>query len=73
MRDVEFSSCPCEDKIWWVESEELKFLNSNNTLTAKKSKLKVQGRTLAYLNNANFPISAKRNRGLIKSFQNALQ
>ena len=65
MRDVEFSSCPCEDKIWWVESEELKFLNSNNTLTAKKSKLKVQGRTLAYLNNANFPISAKRKSGIL--------
>ena len=65
MRDVEFSTCPCEDKIWWVESEELKFLNSNNTLAAKKSKLKVQGRTLAYLNNANFPISAKRKSGIL--------
>ena len=65
MKDVEFSSCPCEDKIWWVESEELKFLNSNNTLSAKKSKLKVQGRTLAYLNNANFPISAKRKSGIL--------
>ena len=65
MRDVEFSSCPCEDKIWWVESEELKFLNSNNTLTARRSKLKVQGRTLAYLDNANFPISAKRKSGIL--------
>ena len=65
MKDVEFSSCPCEDKIWWVESEELKFLNSINTLSAKKSKLKVQGRTLAYLNNANFPVSAKRKSGIL--------
>jgi len=65
MKDVEFSSCPCKDKIWWVESEELKFLTSNNTLSAKKSKLKVQGRTLAYLNNANFPISAKRKSGIL--------
>ena len=65
MKDVEFSSCPCEDKIWWIESEELKFLNSSNTLSAKKSKLKVQGRTLAYLNNANFPISAKRKSGIL--------
>ncbi len=65
MKDVEFSSCPCENKIWWIESEELKFLNSSNTLSAKKSKLKVQGRTLAYLKNANFPISAKRKSGIL--------
>ena len=65
MKDVEFSSCPCEDKIWWVESKELKFQNKNNLLTAKKSKLIVQGRTLAYLNSANFPISAKRKSGIL--------
>ncbi len=65
MKDVEFSSCPCEDKIWWVESKELKFLKSNETLSAKKSKLKVQGRTLAYLNSANFPVSAKRKSGIL--------
>jgi LPS-assembly protein len=65
MKDVEFSSCPCEDKIWWVESEELKFLKNNNTLSAKKSRLKVQGRTLAYLKNVNFPISAKRKSGIL--------
>ncbi len=65
MKDVEFSSCPCEDKIWWVESKELKFQNKNNMLTAKKSKLIVQGRTLAYLNSANFPISTKRKSGIL--------
>ena len=65
MKNVEFSSCPCEDKIWWIESEELKFLNSNSTLSAKKSKLIVQGRTLAYLNSANFPMSVKRKSGIL--------
>lgn len=65
MKGVEFSSCPCEDKIWWVESEELEFQNSNNLLTAKKSRLIVQGKTLAYLNKANFPISAKRKTGIL--------
>ena len=65
MKDVEFSSCPCENKIWWVESKELKFQNSNNILSAKKSKLIVQGRTIAYLNSANFPISAKRKSGIL--------
>ncbi|MDC3045564.1 hypothetical protein OA262_01350 [Gammaproteobacteria bacterium] len=65
MKDVEFSSCPCEDKIWWVESKELKFSNSDNILSTKKSKLIVQGTTLAYLNNANFPISAKRKSGIL--------
>jgi len=65
LKDVEFSSCPCEDKIWWVESKELKFKENNNSLSAKKSKLKVQGRTLAYLENANFPISAKRKSGIL--------
>ena len=65
MKDVEFSSCPCEDKIWWVESEELEFQNSNNLLSAKKSRLIVQGKTLAYLNKANFPISAKRKTGIL--------
>ena len=65
MKDVEFSSCPCEDKIWWVESEELEFQNSNNLLSAKKSRLIVQGKTLAYLNKANFPVSAKRKSGIL--------
>ena len=65
MKDVEFSSCPCEDKIWWVESEELEFQNSINLLSAKKSRLIVQGKTLAYLNKANFPISAKRKTGIL--------
>jgi len=65
LKDVEFSSCPCEDKIWWVESKELKFKNSNNVLSAKKSKLIVQGTTLAYLNNADFPISSKRKTGVL--------
>ena len=65
LKNVEFSSCPCEDKIWWIESEELNFQNSNNNLLAKKSKLIVQGKTLAYLNKANFPISAKRKSGIL--------
>ena len=65
MKDVEFSSCPCEDKIWWVESKELRFSNSDNVLSTKKSRLIVQGTTLAYLNNANFPISAKRKSGVL--------
>ena len=65
MTDVEFSSCPCEDKIWWIESRELKFQNIDNILSAKKSKLIVQGKTLAYLNSAKFPISAKRKSGIL--------
>ncbi len=65
MKDVEFSSCPCEDKIWWVESKELRFSNSDDALSTKKSKLIVQGTTLAYLNNANFPISTKRKSGVL--------
>ena len=65
MKDVEFSSCPCEDKVWWIQSEELEFQNQNNLLSAKKSKLIVQGTTLAYLNRANFPISAKRKSGIL--------
>ena len=65
MKDVEFSSCPCEDKIWWVESKELRFSNSDDVLSTKKSRLIVQGTTLAYLNNANFPISAKRKSGVL--------
>ena len=65
MKNVEFSSCPCKDKIWWVESKELKFSNSDNVLSTKKSKLIVQGTTIAYLDNANFPISAKRKSGIL--------
>lgn len=65
LQSVEFSSCPCKDKIWWIESEELSFLNSENVLRTKKSKLIVQGQTLAYLNNAEFPTSAKRKSGIL--------
>lgn len=65
LKSVEFSSCPCKDKIWWIESEELSFLNSENVLKTKKSKLIVQGKTLAYLNNAKFPISAERKSGIL--------
>ena len=65
MKNVEFSSCPCKDKIWWIESQELAFENNNKILSAKKSKLIVQGKTLAYLNSASFPISAKRKSGIL--------
>ena len=65
MKNVEFSSCPCEDKIWWIESQELKLQNRSKILSAKKSKLIVQGQTLAYLNSATFPLSAKRKSGIL--------
>ena len=65
LKEVEFSSCPCADKIWWIESDELIFKSKENVLTAKNSKLIVQGTTLAYLNRAKFPISARRKSGIL--------
>lgn len=65
LKNVEFSSCPCADKVWWIESDELIFNNKKNVLTTKNSRLIVQGTTLAYLNKANFPISAKRKSGIL--------
>ena len=65
LNQVEFSTCPCADKIWWIESEEISFNQEVNFLTAKKSKLIVQGTTLAYINKANFPTSTDRKSGIL--------
>ena len=65
LHQVEFSTCPCADKIWWIESEEISFNQEVNFLTAKKSKLIVQGTTLAYINKANFPTSTDRKSGIL--------
>jgi len=65
LREVEFSSCPCEEKIWWIESQEINFENDDDFITAKKSKLIVNGKTLAYLNKANFPINYERKSGVL--------
>lgn len=65
LRKVEFSSCPCEEKIWWIESQEINFENDDDFITAKKSKLIVNGKTLAYLNKANFPINYERKSGVL--------
>ena len=65
LNQVEFSTCPCADKIWWIESEEISFNQEVDFLTAKKSKLIVQGTTLAYINKANFPTSTDRKSGIL--------
>ena len=65
LKQVEFSTCPCADKIWWVESEEILFNKDDDFLSAKKSKLVVQGTTLAYIDKANFPISTDRKSGIL--------
>ncbi len=65
LKNVEFSSCPCPNKIWWIESKELNIKNGDEFISAKDSKLVVQGRTLAYINRANFPTSYKRKTGIL--------
>ncbi len=65
LKNVEFSSCPCPNKIWWIESKELNIENGDEFISAKDSKLVVQGRTLAYINRANFPTSYKRKTGIL--------
>ena len=65
LKQVEFSTCPCADKIWWVESEEILFNKKDDFLSAKRSKLVVQGTTLAYINKANFPTSNDRKSGIL--------
>ena len=35
LNQVEFSTCPYADKIWWIESEEISFNQEVNFLTAK--------------------------------------
>ena len=65
LKNVEFSSCPCPNKIWWIESKELNLENGDEFISAKDSKLVVQGRTLAYINRANFPTSYKRKTGIL--------
>ena len=65
LKKVEFSSCPCSNKIWWIESKELNFKNGEDFISAKNSKLIVQGRTLAFINKANFPINYERKTGIL--------
>ena len=65
LKKVEFSSCPCPNKIWWIESKELNFKNGEDFISTKNSKLIVQGRTLAFINKANFPINYDRKTGIL--------
>ena len=64
-KDVEFSTCPCKEKIWWIESEEISLNNKEKIVSSKNSKIVIQGKTLAYLKKANFPISSERKSGIL--------
>jgi lipopolysaccharide assembly outer membrane protein LptD (OstA) len=65
LKEVEFSTCPCEEKIWWIESDEIILNNEEKIVSSKNSKIVVQGKTLAYLKKANFPISSERKSGIL--------
>ncbi len=65
LKNVEFSTCPCPNKIWWIESKELNFKNDEEFISARNSRLIVQGRTLAFINKANFPLNYERKTGVL--------
>ena len=63
--DVEFSTCPCEERIWWVESDKIIYKSSDKYISTKNSKLVVNGKPIAYLKEGNFPISTQRKTGIL--------
>jgi len=65
LKEVEFSTCPCEEKIWWIESDEISLNNEEKIVSSINSKIVIQGNTLAYLKKANFPISSERKSGIL--------
>ena len=65
LKEVEFSTCPCEEKIWWIESDEISLNKEEKIVSSINSKIVIQGNTLAYLKKANFPISSERKSGIL--------
>lgn len=46
LRNVEFSLCPCEEKIWWVEAEKVNLDLLNESVDFKNARLIVDNKTI---------------------------
>ena len=64
-KEAKFSLCPCEEKIWWIESEKVDLETKENNISFKKAKLKVNNQTIFYFPKGSFPASGGRRSGFL--------
>ena len=57
--EAKFSLCPCEEKIWWIESEKVDLETKENNISFKKAKLKVNNQTIFIFLKALFQHQAR--------------
>jgi LPS-assembly protein len=65
LRNVEFSLCPCEEKIWWVEAEKVNLDLLNESVDFKNARLVVDNKTIFYFPKGSFPSSGGRRSGFL--------
>ena len=63
--EAKFSLCPCEEKIWWIESEKVDLETKENNISFQKAKLKVNNQTIFYFPKGSFPASGERRSGFL--------
>lgn len=65
LEKAKFSLCPCEEKIWWIEAEEVDLNTKKNNIDFKKAKLKIYDKNLFYFPSGSFPVSGDRRSGFL--------
>ena len=62
---AKFSLCPCEEKIWWIEADEVDLDIKENNISFEKGKLKINDKSVFYFPRGSFPASGGRRSGFL--------
>ena len=62
---AKFSLCPCEEKIWWIEADEVDLDIIENDISFERGKLKINDRSVFYFPRGSFPASGGRRSGFL--------
>ena len=62
---AKFSLCPCEEKIWWIEANQVDLDIKENNISFEKGKLKINDKSVFYFPRGSFPASGGRRSGFL--------
>jgi lipopolysaccharide assembly outer membrane protein LptD (OstA) len=62
---AKFSLCPCEEKIWWIEADEVDLDIIENNISFERGKLKINDRSVFYFPRGSLPASGGRRSGFL--------
>ena len=62
---AKFSLCPCEEKIWWIEADEVDLDIKENNISFERGKLKINDKSVFYFPRGSFPASGGRRSGFL--------